>query len=213
MLLTTPGRAKSCGLFVSAFGVGEGAEVGDDDVDGVEFLAFDEDVASVSSADDGSGGCVAIDDVLVAGTVDADPAFVLHEGLEALIVLEFDAFHEGLGGPDDAIATGVARDADHARLDRGEGGVVVFEALEVLRRRAAHETIAVEDGAADDDVGILAGDIDIVLGSSAGGAKVSDEFFDLGLVPEESFRLGAFDQSCFFGDEIVDVCAFGVGRN
>ncbi|HBJ83112.1 MAG TPA: hypothetical protein DDZ88_04400 [Verrucomicrobiales bacterium] len=26
-------------------------------------------------------------------------------------------------------------------------------------------------------------------------------------------RVGAFDQSCFFGDEVVEVCAFGVGRN
>jgi hypothetical protein len=51
-----------------------------------------------------------------------------------LVVLEFDAFHEGLGGPDDAVATGVARDADHAGLDAGEGGAVILEALEVLSR-------------------------------------------------------------------------------
>lgn len=107
-----------------------GGNAQDDHVDREQFVAAIDHVARVRVGDDDAGLFVAV------GGIGADPhpSSLLHRSLQRLLVLELPPFDEVLDGPDDAVAAGVERHADQARLDAGEDAVVVIQTLQILRR-------------------------------------------------------------------------------
>lgn len=76
------------------------------------------------------------------------------------------------------------------------------------------ETVAVLNRAANDDgIGVRACHPHIMLAAAAFLSERGDNPPHFILVPEESFRLGAFNQSRFFGDDVSDFCGFGARPN
>ena len=55
--------------------------------------------------------------------------------------------------------------------------------------------------------------VNVMFGPTTRVSEVGNDFSHLGFVPEESFSLGVGYQLCFFGNEVGEVCAFGVGPN
>lgn len=92
--------------------------------------------------------------VIVFVRDDSVPPVLQHHDFEFGVAVERLAVNKGLGGPDHCatITISVLRDADHSDLEVWEQVVVVFDPLEVLRRRAFREPEVTIDGAPDDDM-------------------------------------------------------------